>query len=493
MRRIEVRGQGAGGAGPRRWLVLLLALLLAGCGRSAAPLGETWPTLETTAEVITGVTPAAPAGATVEPTRSPGGVTGTEGGSGPPPVSSVPPGANGQGPAGPVGTAGVAASPAAGQGPESLTGPRATAATAAAEAGESVGATAAPAEGTSQATAGPEGEATTGPTGAPTTAANPTTVPATTGTAAPESSFQNPVLRADFPDPGVIQVGEAYYAYATNSGGKNVQVARSDDLVNWAQLPDAMPAIGSWAQLGGSFVWAPEVIQIGEQFVLYYTARDKEADRQCIGVATSAQPEGRFRDPNDAPLICQVEEGGSIDASPFRDADGRLYLYWKNDGNCCNLPTFLYAQELAPDGLSLVGEPVQLARNDGAWEGRVVEAPTMWLHDEDYYLFFSGNNYAGMEYAVGYATCASALGPCEDAPANPILRSVMDTPPPVVGPGHQTIIEDDDGETWMVYHAWEVTSAGLRGSRRFMWIDRLVWRDGVPVVEGPTTGTQEVP
>lgn len=308
-----------------------------------------------------------------------------------------------------------------------------------------------------------------------------------------EPTFQNPVFRHDFPDPGIIQVDGTYYAYATNAAGRNVQLAQSTDLVDWELLRDALPALPAWAQLGGSYVWAPEVIQIDDTFVLYFTARDKEADRQCIGVAVSDSPTGPFQSTAEEPLICQVEEGGSIDASPFRDVDGQLYLYWKNDGNCCSKATYLYGQPLAPDGLSLVEEPVRLVRNDAAWEGSLVEAPTMWEHEGGYYLFFSANSYAGLEYAVGYARCDGPLGPCEDAPENPILASEMEQKPPTVGPGHQTIVRDDDGDLWLVYHAWEVTSAGTRGSRRFMWIDPLVWENGTPNVLGPTVEPQPMP
>ena len=352
-------------------------------------------------------------------------------------------------------------------------------------------------------TAGQEGSPTanaggTTPT-APAEAATATEQPAATGTATSpaattdtEGTFTNPVLRGDFADPFVLKEGATYYAYATNASGRNIQVATSPDLVKWTLLSDAMPSLPTWAKLGGSLVWAPEVMKISDKYVLYYTARDKASNKQCVGVATSDKPQGKFRDTNPAPLVCQAEEGGTIDASPFRDGD-KLYLYYKNDGNCCNKLTYLYAQEMAPDGLSLVGEPKQLVHNDRGWEGRVVEAPTMWKHEDKYYLFFSANNYAGVEYAVGYANCETPLGPCEDAPENPILASRMDQKPLVIGPGHQTIIEDDDGETWLVYHAWEVTSAGMRGSSRFMWIDRLTFEGGKPLVQGPTTDPQPVP
>lgn len=318
--------------------------------------------------------------------------------------------------------------------------------------------------------------------------AAPTLTPPTA--TAPGTTFQNPVLRNDFPDPHIIRVGESYYAYATNGSGKNVQLSTSTDLVHWSVPREAMPALPTWAK--GGFTWAPEVLAVGDRYLLYFTARDAASGRQCIGVAVSDAPEGKFRDRSEAPLVCQVAEGGSIDASPFRDADGSLYLYWKNDGNCCSQPTWLYVQPLSPDGLRLTGEPTRLVRNDRAWEGAVVEAPTMWRHADRYYLFFSANAYAGADYAVGYATCASAVGPCEDAPENPILTSVREQPL-VIGPGHQTIVQDAAGTDWLVYHAWEISSAGTRTDRRFVWLDPLVWQDGRPVVRGPTTAPQPVP
>ncbi len=342
--------------------------------------------------------------------------------------------------------------------------------------------------------------------GAPTTAAaqstteslSPTAVtqgaqtPVSGTVAAGGGEFQNPVIKSDFPDPFVLSDTNTYYAYATNGSGENIQEARSTDLVHWTTLTDAMPALPSWAKLGGNNVWAPEVMKIGAKYVMYYVARDKASNKQCVGVATADKPDAKFHDANTKPLVCQSDMGGTIDPDAFRDAN-KLYLYFKNDGNCCNLATYLWAQELAPDGLSVTGQPTQLIQNDHAWEGNVVEAPTMWKQDGKYYLFFSANNYGGEEYAVGYATCQSPKGPCTQAPENPILASKMDKPPLVIGPGHQAIVQDHAGNSWIVYHSWQVTSAGTQGSARNMWIDRLEWKDGKPVVDGPTVGLQPDP
>jgi beta-xylosidase len=330
----------------------------------------------------------------------------------------------------------------------------------------------------------------TQPAAPPTRTRVPPTATATT-LVVPEGQFVNPVIKSDFPDPGIIKVGDTYYAYATNSGTRNVQLATSTDLVTWKLGPDALPDPGKWASLEFGNIWAPEVIDIAGHFVMYYTAHDKTSNRQCIGVATSDTPEGPYKPAGDKALICQVEEGGSIDPSPLHDGD-KLYLYWKNDGNCCGGITYIYVQELSPDGLSLLGEAGRLLSNDRRWEGPVIEAPTMWKQDGKYFMFFSANAYNTVNYAIGYATCESATGPCQDAAENPILKTSTKRPP-VIGPGHQTIVTDDDGELWLVYHAWAVPKSGGKLEQRNVWIDRLTWEDGKPHVAGPTTAPQPVP
>ena len=308
-----------------------------------------------------------------------------------------------------------------------------------------------------------------------------------------ENTFQNPVVTNNFPDPFILKEGDTYYAYSTNSNSRNVPLVTSTDLINWERGRDVMPVLASWVNLSPSNVWAPEVMKVGDEYLLYYTARDKTSDRQCVGLAVSDAPDGPFRDTSDSPFICQSEEGGSIDASPFRDDDGRLYLYWKNDGNCCMLPTYLYVQELSANGKSLLGEAVRLLRNEQPWHGPVVEAPQMLKREDRYYLFYSANVYSGEAYAIGYATCEMPLGPCTDAEENPILSSDMENMPLLVGPGHQTLIQDEAGDTWLVYHAWLINRSGLRTDVRQVWFDKIEWVDNRPVVQGPTREPQAAP
>ncbi len=304
-----------------------------------------------------------------------------------------------------------------------------------------------------------------------------------------------PVLRADFPDPFILEHEGQYLAYATNVAGTNVQMASSTDVSTWRfvfderepnRLRDALPVLPSWARAG--YTWAPEVLKTPGGFVLYFTARHTASGLQCIGAATSQDPRGPFTSQATEPLVCQLDLGGTIDASPFRASDGQLYLYYKNDGNnpAANKPTEIFAQRLSADGLSLTGNPVSLVRNDKPWEGRVVEAPTMVERGGSYVLLYSGNDFAWhnsqrvSSYAIGYATCEGPLGPCVDAPNNPFLASTA--LPCLSGPGHQTVFQSQ-GREYLAFHSWAATQTCTPANQgRFMHIVQLTWQNGAPQI-----------
>ena len=327
------------------------------------------------------------------------------------------------------------------------------------------------------------------PEATPTASAPPTAtvVPATATLAGPV--YDNPVYNNDFPDPHIMVVDGMYYAFATNGANANIQLIRSDDLVKWERLGDAVPALPKWAAINFGFSWAPTAMPVGDQFVLWYTVRDKASDRQCISQATSAVPEGPYTDVSAAPTICQVDLGGSIDPYLFQDADGQLYLYWKNDGNCCGKPVGLWVQPLSDDGLALEGEPVELLRRDQPWERPLIENPAMVRHEDNYYLFYSGNWWESVDYAVGYGVCETVTGPCTKPKTEPIFTFV----PEALGPGGQAFFTDVAGQLWMVYHAWTNATVGYPSGKRTLNIDPVTFVNGEPVITGPTADPQPMP
>ena len=341
----------------------------------------------------------------------------------------------------------------------------------------------------STSTASPTETPAPGPKPVSTQAQDPTLTPEPTELSGP--AYTNPVHKFDFPDPHVILVEDTYYAYATTNGSSvNIRVMRSPDLVSWEELGDALPELPKWSARNAGFTWAPGVMEIEDQFVMYYVARDKEADLQCIGRAVSDDPAGPFTDPDEEAFICQSDLGGSIDAYPFRDDDGKLYLFWKNDGNCCGLEVALWVQELSPDGLTLVGEPIKLIVRDQAWEQPLIENPAMVKHNDRYYLFYSGNWWESHEYAIGYAVCEAVTGPCE----KPLTEPWFKFKPPVMGPGGESFFTDTEGNLWMAYHAWTGANVGYSsGGQRSLHIDLVTFEDDKPVTNGPSSTPQLFP
>ncbi|MBX3210091.1 MAG: family 43 glycosylhydrolase [Labilithrix sp.] len=313
----------------------------------------------------------------------------------------------------------------------------------------------------------------------------------TTPDATAGASYTNPVFADDFPDPFVLRDGDRYYAFATNSGGKNVPVVTSTDLASWSELPDAMPVLPAWARSNASLTWAPAVLRRGSTFVLYFTARSIASGFQCIGRAIATSPAGPYVDDSSGPFVCQVGEDaplcGSIDASPFVGANGDAYLLWKSDENAaeCAGDARLWAQRLGVDGISLLGSPTELLRRDRGWEMPLVEGPSMLAHDGHYYLFYSAGWWESSSYAIGYAVCATPLGPCEKKTADgPLVKSDGEA----LGPGGQEFFTDTGGKTWMAYHGWSSPIVGYRnGGGRSLRIDPVAFAGEVPVIAGPTT------
>jgi beta-xylosidase len=281
------------------------------------------------------------------------------------------------------------------------------------------------------------------------------------------------VFPFDFADPYVLRVGSTYYAYATNAGGGAIQVIRSHDLRTWEWLGNGLAGLPRWA--ARNHTWAPSVVARGGIYVAYYTARDAASGRQCISTAIAARPQGPFVDPSTGPLVCQVAIGGSIDPSPFVDADGSLHLLWKSDGT-----DVLWSAPLRDDGLALAGFPAALLAPAPGWEDGVVEGPSMTLDHGRYYLFYSGGRWDTAGYAEGYAVCASANGPCTRPQRGPVLAS-HDA---VAGPGGGEVFTDTSGQRWLAFHAYTGAAVGYPNSRT-LHLARLSFAYGRPVFSAP--------
>jgi beta-xylosidase len=260
-------------------------------------------------------------------------------------------------------------------------------------------------------------------------------------------TYRNPIIDENLADPAVIHHDGTHYLYATGAvdGDNGYRVYTSADLVNWKRGPVVF-------RLGQRHVWAPDVWRdpASGRFHLYYTAS------MTVGVADADGPLGPF-------TVRKKLFDNALDAHLLRDDDGRLYLYF------VQLPGFRITVQPMASPTEPAGEPRVVLQPESDWEtrnGHVTEGPWMIKHNARYYLLYSGSGADTPDYAVGYATSTSPLGPFIRAEHNPILHRSDG----LFGPGHGCAIRDGGGQWWFVYHQ---KRTARREWDRFICIDPL--------------------
>lgn len=312
--------------------------------------------------------------------------------------------------------------------------------------------------------------------------------------------YINPVFNNDAPDPCILKDKDNFYAMVTENVYQDefyrLMILRSKNLVDWQPcgmvFPDQVPA---WINQKSNYLWAPDLSYHNGRYYVYFSALGKGGKLldgpHGIGVAWAKRIEGPYEF-MDEPLL--IGSGFRyIDPMVFTDDDGTRYLYWGSN----HQP--LYVQELAADGLSLVGKPKPVVLPqwgpiiiDGDFRPRpghesLIEGVWVIKREDYYYLFYSGDNITVDRYAVGVARATSPLGPFEKNPMNSILLHNNR----FTAPGHNSIIQDDAGQDWIIYHAIDRTNERLG---RIMLIDRIDWKNGWPVInneQGPSYTLQK--
>jgi arabinan endo-1,5-alpha-L-arabinosidase len=288
-----------------------------------------------------------------------------------------------------------------------------------------------------------------------------------------------PVINRDFPDPDVQEVGNEFYAYSTNSvyDGSLVRlpIFRGTALTGpWHGVGEGMPELAAWVadpSHGGPNVWAPEITAGRDGgYLLYYTARHAAHQVQCLGVATSTSPTGPFQPVGADALVSHPDEGDSIDAESFIDADGTRYLIYKSG----RTRSTMWLQRMSPDGLALDGDRVEILRSDRPEEANIIEAPTMVRRDSSYILFYSANTFNSGNYFVNYAIAPAVGGPYTKQPGALLTTDTIHGA--YRNPGHEDVIAGPDGD-YLIFHA------SIGQTERGMFVVGLDWTaDGHPTV-----------
>ncbi|MBD5234844.1 MAG: family 43 glycosylhydrolase [Barnesiella sp.] len=225
-----------------------------------------------------------------------------------------------------------------------------------------------------------------------------------------------------YADPTVfVENGKYYLSGTRDSRPAGFTVVESVDLENWKYVnPDDSLILGVDPSLnyGTHGFWAPQFFKTPEgKYQLLYTANEQVAVADCDDIA------GRYAQPEVAPVDGSAH---NIDPFLFRDDDGTYYLYHVrfDHGN------FIWVAEYDPATRSIKMETLQQCfANTQPWEKTdafpcdpIMEGPGVVKIDGTYYLFYSCNHFLSPDYAVGYATAPTPLGPWIKNPANPIIN-----------------------------------------------------------------------
>jgi hypothetical protein len=309
-----------------------------------------------------------------------------------------------------------------------------------------------------------------------------------------------PIFNGDFADPFALRTPDAVFTYASNTTATRYAPAAHIPVIELARgsafqgryLGDALPQLPNWTVSG--FQWAPSVwARPDGTYVMYYStpatipfacllkliatgcirSANGPTSAMCISKATSNSPAGPFVDVSSSAFVCPVAQGGAIDPSIFIAADGTPWLLWKSDGDCCGLPTFIYSQQLASDGLSVVGSAHRLIGASQAWEGGLVEGPSMLQSRNNFWLFYSANLWGTDDYGIGIAHCTSVIGPCTKPLDHSWLSSSPSGEQSDPGPGGQEFFQAG-GLIWMVHHGLAPGQSGDLAQRR-LYVDLLAF------------------
>ena len=150
----------------------------------------------------------------------------------------------------------------------------------------------------------------------------------------------SPRVLHGYGDPAVIRVRDDapdgrpwFYLVATsNDAPDSFPIARSRDLREWEMVGFVFPSgrKPEWAADGNqvSDYWAPEMHRVGDEYRVYFVARERIGHSLSIGLATSARPDGPFAT-SGGPVL----RGDVIDPHLLVDAGGDVVLFWKEDAN----------------------------------------------------------------------------------------------------------------------------------------------------------------
>jgi hypothetical protein len=223
-------------------------------------------------------------------------------------------------------------------------------------------------------------------------------------------------------------------------------------------------------------VWPrPLAKLLSEQPELIERLFAREEDRRTAALAAAIVPWANTRRPMERFFLMQpLIEAALANWRPVRQA---LEQCGVAAAIVEAMRTPIYAQRIAADGASFLGEPVVVLANDLDWEGHLIEGPWVTRQQGRYWLFYAGNDFSTPAYGIGVAVADHPLGPYRKQ-AEPLLRSTRAW----TAPGHASVAPGLDGEPQLFFHAFHPGTGGYNVFRALLTARLGFGADGVSIL-----------
>jgi len=251
----------------------------------------------------------------------------------------------------------------------------------------------------------------------------------------------------------IVKCKDDYWVFYT---GRGVPSYHSRDLVKWERGPAVFKIAPEWIakivpENRNMVYWAPDIMKLGDRYLLYYSVSSFGKMTSAIGLATNPtlDPEDPAYHWTDHGIVVRTQEGvgyNAIDPSVFHDRDGSLWLtfgsYWSGIKLIQLEPKT--GKRSAPES-----KLFSVAYNES------IEASYLCRHENYYYLFVNwGSCCAGLKssYNIRIGRSQTVSGPYLDKAGDDMLHSggslfLATTNGPLIGPGHAGTLKAQ-GKDW---------------------------------------------
>ncbi|CAL8125710.1 unnamed protein product [Orchesella dallaii] len=311
---------------------------------------------------------------------------------------------------------------------------------------------------------------------------SPQPIPSGQTTITTKTTFTNPIISGDSPDPHVLLLNGTYYLPLATDSATSITIHSSRRLTNFRNSV-SRKVFGQNDCI--TDIWAPELTLINGELYLYLSLKNCSESSHSVYVMKAEDPSNPLGEWGSLVRLLPEVQAQTADGAVMQRNEGReLYFVYESRED----PYGLWIAEMTdPMSVNAASRTLLKAPTEG-WEGGVANGPAFLQGGNVTYMTYSAGNPGGADYSTALMSIGNELDPLvasnwnvkRDGPV--FYRNDEEM---VFATGHAGFTTSpDQTEVWMTYHAaeWPDRVFGNRVAR----VEKIEWdQDGNPVFPRP--------